>query len=657
MSPLRLQMSYFQVAWVWAVLLALTVGVYWPGLQGGFMFDDYPNIVTNPSIQIQSLSPTALSEIISSGGTGVLGRPLSMISFALNHAASGLNPFSFKIVNLGLHLFNGILIFWLARALLRQIDPAASGMLPVWVAAAWLLHPINLTPVLHVVQRMTELSTLFTLAGLLLYLHLRVSPSQSVPLRVAGWTGVLTLWLIGFLGKESAVLAPLFALLIELFVLHQRGNDKPICVLCRLAGLGLFVAAVAAVIAHIGIAAFSPEAFRYRDFSMSERVMTELRVLWFYVQLILLPAPSSFGLFHDDIAISRGWLSPWTTLAATIGWVIVLAGLIKYARRAPLVAFGIAWFLVGHLLESTILALELVHEHRNYLPAFGLLLAAAEVVRLYLLPKLGDFRLLAITLALAPITILTFNTGLRAYGYGDPVRLAKIEAAHHPDSARSQYEAGRVLAEAGHGWLIMYPDARAEIQTYYEHATKLDPNGKQALLAAMMQACVYGDPADPNWAEELRTRWQFSRFGVADRSAVADLFKQGINGKLCLDQTELVRQFNAILANKYLVPYDQAMAYALLGNIAQEMENNPELARSYYQKALKIMPTATIKLRHAQLLYTQKDFSGARNQLEAIASHEYDEDWQPSAARDLKAALTNPENTGVENMSPAGKLH
>lgn len=633
----------------------LVVLTYWLGLQGSFMFDDYPNIVTNPSIQIQTLSLSALSEVISSGGTGVLGRPLSMISFALNHAVSGLNPFVFKSVNLGLHLFNGLLIFWLARALLRLTAPDAGWQLPVWVAAAWLLHPINLTPVLHAVQRMTELSALFTLAGLLLYLRLRTTPPDSAPLRWMGWLGVLTLWLIGFLGKESAVLAPLFAWLIEFFILRHRVTAKPVCMMCRMAWLGLFVAGVAAVISHLGIAAFSPEAFRYRDFSMTERLMTEFRVLWFYVQLILFPTPASFGLFHDDIVISRDWLSPWTTLAAAIGWLMVLAGLFKYASRAPLIAFGIAWFLVGHLLESTVLALELVHEHRNYLPAFGLLLASGETGRRYILPLFGNLRMLALLLVIAPIAVLTFNTALRSYAYGDPVRLAKIEAAYHPDSARSQYEAGRALAEAGRGWLIMQPDARKEIQGYFAQATKLDPKGKQSLLAAMMLACSYRDTADPAWAEELRERWQHSLFGVADRSAVADMANHGINGRLCLDRHELTWQFDALLANKQLVAYDKAMAYALLGNIAQAMGKNPLAAKDYYKKALDIMPTAAIRLRYAQLLFDQHNLSGAEKVLNAISSREFNEDWQPGTARELRAALANSGNSVLKNQHPADK--
>jgi tetratricopeptide (TPR) repeat protein len=622
-----------------AVVLANTALVYWFGLHGGFIFDDYPNIVSNQTVQIPSISFAAVREIISSGGTGVLGRPLSMLSFALNHAFSGLDPFAFKAVNLIIHLCNGLLIFWLARALLRLASPEAGWVLPIWVAAAWLLHPINLTSVLLVVQRMTELSALFTLAGLLLYLHLRISPPVSASLKWVGWLGVLSLWLLGFLGKESAVLAPLFALLIEVFLLRKASEDKTPCAICVFAWLGLFAVMVAVVVTYLGIGAFSPEAFRYRDFSMAERAMTELRVLWFYVQLILIPMPSDFGLFHDDITVSRGWLMPWTTLVAGIGWLTVLVLLVKFGRRVPLIGFGVAWFLVGHLLESTILPLEIVHEHRNYLPAFGLILAVGEAGRRIGIARLHGLNLIAATLVIASIAVLVFNTALRAYAYGNPVRLARTEAAHHPNSSRSQYEAGRAMMQAGSGLLMVAPDAREEIQAHFHRATALDPSAKQPLLVSLRFACMYRDPINPEWSRELARRWQFSRFGISDRTAVADMQKQGISGRLCMNLSELRQQFQALLANPDLTPYDRAMAWAIQGNITQAMAHDPQLARDEYRKAMEILPSDVIRLRYAQLLFTQKDYSGAEKELNALSPHAFSEDWQPAAARELQASL------------------
>ena len=99
--------------------------------------------------------------------------------------------------------------------------------------------------------------------------------------------------------------------------------------------------------------------YELRSFTLLERLLTEARVLWFYLGLIVLPRFEAFGLYHDDISLSTGLLMPWTTLPALLG----LAGLVGIAwhvrNRAPLLAFGIAWFLIGHSLESTVLPLEI----------------------------------------------------------------------------------------------------------------------------------------------------------------------------------------------------------------------------------------------------------------------------------------------------------
>ncbi|UUZ69992.1 hypothetical protein LP416_12695 [Polaromonas sp. P2-4] len=143
----------------------LLVGIYWPGLQGGFFFDDGPSILQAEGVRLQTLSLESIQQALLSGGSGPSGRPVAQLSFALNHYFSGFDSFAFKATNLAVHLACGVLVFALARRLLSAARPLAkphniliaSGA----VTALWLLHPIQLLPVLHVVQRMTSLSAFF----------------------------------------------------------------------------------------------------------------------------------------------------------------------------------------------------------------------------------------------------------------------------------------------------------------------------------------------------------------------------------------------------------------------------------------------------------------------------------------------------------------
>ena len=146
---------------LWAIWLA---GLYWAGLQGGFFFDDAVNILTPEGIQMTALNSQSLYDALSSGIASIFGRPISQLSFALNHYISAFDPYYFKLTNLIIHLLNGVLVNALSRKLFKHHYLAAL------VTTLWLIHPIQLTSVLYVVQRMTSLSALFLLLAFLMHI-------------------------------------------------------------------------------------------------------------------------------------------------------------------------------------------------------------------------------------------------------------------------------------------------------------------------------------------------------------------------------------------------------------------------------------------------------------------------------------------------------
>jgi hypothetical protein len=234
----------------WSLLLVgmllLTWLIYRPGLNGNYTFDDYPNIVENIALHVTTLDPDAWLRAMWSSPSSEFQRPLASLSIALNHYFSGLDPWPMKATNLLIHLLNGVLLYALLRRIAAALRTGTADILsasetcsrdgcapvshvPVagqwqrgdWLAlfvtTAWLLHPINLTAVLYVVQRMESLAQLFVLLGLLLYLDARQRQSEGrggSMLRL--WIGVPLCTLLGLAAKESAVLLPLFALILEL---------------------------------------------------------------------------------------------------------------------------------------------------------------------------------------------------------------------------------------------------------------------------------------------------------------------------------------------------------------------------------------------------------------------------------------------------------
>ena len=304
--------------WPTLALVLLLVLVYWPGRGGGFVFDDYPNIVDNTALHVTGWDRHAWLAAVFSSDSGLGHRPLAMASFALNHAFTGLDPVPMKLANIAIHALNACLVLGLLRVLLALAAPAVEPRRREWsarfAAAAWALAPINLMGVLFVVQRMESLCHAFVFAGL--WLYLRGRQRQLAGETGGGWrivAGVVGGTALGLLCKESAVLLPLYAACIELCVLGARNaagrRDRRLLALFPLVLVLPGILGLAWLLPGV----LSPQAWATREFSLGERLLTEARVVLDYLRWTLLPSLRQFGLYHDDISLSRGLLRPAST--------------------------------------------------------------------------------------------------------------------------------------------------------------------------------------------------------------------------------------------------------------------------------------------------------------------------------------------------------
>lgn len=423
------------------VVLALVAALFWPGLHGGFLFDDSINITDNPWIRDASLSPSALWQAMWSSPSQELQRPLAMLSFAIGAGIHGLDPFGFKLVNLAIHLLNTALLALVGDRLLR----AGARTLPrdlriklAWaLALAWALLPINLTPVLYVVQRMESLAAVFVLLGLICYLRIRQDDRKVS----AGWRslGILTIFTaVGFAAKESAAVLPAFALLVELVLLRFRdGQGHRSAWLARSwAGVAIFAGLVAALVVY----RFStPMYWLIRDFDAVQRMLTESRVLTRYAFESLWPLPGLLGFYYDDMAVSTSLLHPIVTVVALLTHAVMIGLAFAFSRRRPLFALGIFWFYAAHAMTAGPLPLELAFEHRNYLASYGLLIAVAGLLSLRASNALPRR---AVVAAAVWLVLVATTTHLRAREWSHPYSLAIANAAIAKGSSRAQYDLG-----------------------------------------------------------------------------------------------------------------------------------------------------------------------------------------------------------------------
>ena len=499
----------FRTLVILAGLCLLTVMVYMPGLPGDFMFDDMPNLVQNHRLQVDSLDMNSLLSASYSSTAGLFKRPVSMATFALNRYFYGLAPWSYKIVNLVVHLLTGLAIFLLCRLLVNnartRYKPGLSDRtifwLPVVVSGLWLIHPLNLTPVLYIVQRMTSLAALFTVCGLCLYTlgRQRMLAGQHGMGHILG--GLVIFGGLATLSKETGVLLPLYMLVIEFCLFRFRGKEEtPSKTIIVFFAIVILVP----ICLFLVVLLVNPEIilnYHSRHFTLIERVLTETRGLFFYLKLIISPSISELGLYHDDITLSRSLLDPLSTLFSSLGLVALFSLALALRNKRPLASLGILWFFAGHALESTIFQLDIAYEHRNYLADMGIILALCSLATTQKVTRLAHF-----TRAVMPaffLVVFAYTTWLRAGQWSDNVNHAVYEARHHPESFRAVFSAARIYARLA---ILPQPDMEERAFTYLDRASQLDENDIMADTIKIKLSAILGKPIEEEWLENIQLK-------------------------------------------------------------------------------------------------------------------------------------------------------
>ncbi len=506
----------------WLILLsglAFVTLAYWAGLGGPLLLDDVPNL---GDVGDWLAGQRSWQNVVFGNRSGLLGRPLSMLSFTLDAGLSHGDLWVAKLVNLGLHLACGVLLFALYRRLLARdagLRSVAWWLAPV-LAVLWMALPIQVSSVLYLVQRMAILSALFTLAGLWLFVVARERIERGQP-RGAWllWLGVPACTVLAALSKENGLLLPPLAFALELaYFAPATATRRPWPV------RGFFLLTVALpALAALGLLLIRPAfyfgGYGLREFTPAERLLTEPRVLWDYIGAILVPNGPMLGLFHDNFPKSTGWFTPWTTATAIAAWLLALLLAWRMRRTAPAVLAGVLLYLVGQSMESSVFGLELYFEHRNYLPGIGVLLAVAGLLGLLLqrLPAPTPiFRKAAPwLLGLVCATYLLATHG-RAVVWSSADTLYAQELAHNPDSPRLRsYLAGRAM-EAGN-----LPAALEHIA-----AAERNESPRQRMTASLWRVLAYCSASTPPPATlygelEQRAHGQIETFAMVAWEQIA----------------------------------------------------------------------------------------------------------------------------------------
>lgn len=428
-------------------ICAATILAYSNSFLGQFTLDDFINILNDRRITDFDITISGIIDAATSGRNG--GRWLPNLSFGFNYLAHGDNVWGYHLVNLLVHIAGAIILYSLSLTTLNL--PALSKQfinkneIAFIATLLWAVHPLQTNAVTYIVQRMTSMAALFYMSSLLCYVQGRIAERRGMKQIVLFGLS----FLFGFMAiksKENAYMIPVMIFAYELFFLNTSSWIKDykkilawlaaclsIILLCTVLFLG-----GAKIISHI------IEVYGYRDFTMLQRLLTETRIFFLYLSLLALPLPSRLNLNHD-IPISYGIFTPFQTSIALAG-VILFVWLIFYLyNRDRLLSFGLFWFLGNLLLESTFVPLELIFEHRLYLPSSFLILGLTATACVIMKRKTLFLRATYLLL----IFLFCTWTWQRNQVWTSNVRLWSDVVSKSPGLARGHNNLGVALHEQG----------------------------------------------------------------------------------------------------------------------------------------------------------------------------------------------------------------
>ena len=576
-----------------AVLLILLAGciVYSNSFQVPFVLDDKQSIVANADIRNLNNLPL--------GSTRFVG----YLTFALNYHFGGLDVTGYHVVNLLIHLACALLVYALLRLTFQtpyfsasfdvhqgarpgdaasQSQPLrASSFIPLMAALLFVVHPVQTQAVTYIVQRLTSLAALFYLLSLVLYVLARLK-AEGGRLKAEGWkvpvlliAGSVISAILAMKTKEIAFTLPLAVVLYEVFFFQGAWKRRFFCLLPLLATLPIVPLSVLAlgessgdVLSDVGEQTRASTGMLRQDY-----LFTQFRVIVTYLRLLLLPINQN--LDYDYPIFRTFWTPPvflsFLLLASLIALAVYLYARSRFSKGGAstgshqpenrgndallrLISFGIFWFFLALALESSLIPIvDVIFEHRLYLPSVG---AAMAFAAFFFLTAERFFRRRGGMVPLLAAGLLVVSLGLatlqRNSVWGDEISLWLDVAAKSPQKGRPFNELGVALEEAGR---------RKEAMESFSLAIGFDPSHYKARYNLADLYLVSGQPEKslPLLAEAIRIKPDFREGYVKAGAAL-------LRGGRYRDVVVFLEENLDLIGDNGEARFYLGAAYAFLGN-------------------------------------------------------------------------------------------
>lgn len=564
------------------LLLALIFLVYSNTFDTAWHMDDLPNITQNSRLHLKKLGADEIAATFFAnpvpGKNNQLYRPVACLTFALNWYFGQQDVRGYHMVNITIHFLVAFLLYLTVLSVFNTPNLAKRFLgnqhfIALLTATLWAVNPVQTQAVDYIVQRMTMLAALFYL--LCIYLYIKARMSNSPAYRGMIFAACIISYFLAMGSKENAAILPLGLLLVEAVFFQDPGRPEPMKrIFWYAVASGVFVFLTAILFFLKGDLFSFLNGYAARPFSLGQRLLTEPRILIFYLSQLFLPLAGRLSIQHD-VVISTSMVAPWTTLPAIVLVFLLIGFGVLSIKNRPLAAFGVLFFFLNQLIESTVLPLELLFEHRSYLPSlFVFFPVAAGAKRLldYLVKRhRGVFRLMAFCIVLV-LMGLGLSTHTRNRVWATQKSLWEDAMVKAPKSARPYQNVADFHMKAGNYDLAL--------SLYHKALELYDPKPKQSLATSLNNSGIIYTKMEQY---DRAIRYYEKALGVYPghektlHNLVVALVQVG--------KWSQASQYADVLLSKYYYP-----SYLNLKGFILLKQNRPAAAVPYLINALKISP-------------------------------------------------------------------
>jgi hypothetical protein len=425
-----------------AVIALLGLLVYSNTFAVPFQFDDVSNITENPLIRDVSNIPSFFR-----GGSGPFAsRPLLHATVAINYYFGGMDTSGYHALNLALHLINAVLLYFLIVITGRHMGfKEATVRLAAFLSSLFFtVHPLQTEAVTYIVSRSVLFSTMFYLSGIILFFRAVTSEKR----RAAYIAGLFVASLLGMASRENFAMFPLTLILYDLLFISRlsfrkaAGHYRAYVPVFVTLGYSVFLAINNTYARSPGLSGWGIEPLEY--------IFTQFNVHATYLRLLVLPVNQNLSY---DYPIARTFFK-LPTLLSFLGYVSLWAVGFVLARRKPMAAFGVFWFMVTLVPISFSVAFmnlrlgDPIFEHRAYLPSAGVIMAAVWGM-IVLTEKSEAMRKGAVSLLVALAVVFSVATYVRNDVWRSEISLWMDVVEKAPNNAMAYGNLGTAYSRKG----------------------------------------------------------------------------------------------------------------------------------------------------------------------------------------------------------------